>query len=250
LSRKTFKIERLLMDQNGPAGQPPAAARRGARSGECAGHHELMKAIGEIRNLLEGNQLQSSVPTEMMEKFRADMEEAARLKAELENIQKAIDHTKHEIAALRLPGDNSTDITRMTSELGAIVEGTEEATENILSAVEQIDENATDLLAGLKGNQRDMCSDIQEQVVKIYEACNFQDLTGQRISKVVKAFGFIEQRVEQMMEIWGGIDSFKGFEPPASQPDGSADGSHLLNGPSLAHDTDTVSQDDIDAMFG
>ena len=94
---------------------------------------------------------------------------------------------------------------------------------------------------------KDQASDIQEQVVKIFEACNFQDLTGQRITKVVNAFCFIEQRVDHMMEIWGGIEGFKDIEK-FDLPE-RTDHEELLNGPALEEDENVASQDDIDALF-
>ena len=238
MSRKIFKIEQQL-----GSGHNDNMIAAGPEQ-----HNQLMNAIGEIRELLADNKVPTEIPSQIMDDFRADMAEAAKIKAELTIVQKAIDQTKYEIAALHLSGEETPDINRMSNELSAIVSGTEQATESILSAAEQIDENIGDLLATLKtDNQKDMAADIQEHVVKVFEACNFQDLTGQRISKVIKAFGFIEQRVDQMMEIWGGIDSFKGFEPEAIINDGS--GSHLLNGPSLVSDADVANQDDIDALF-
>jgi chemotaxis protein CheZ len=241
---KIFKIERQLAGESGNG-------ENGANGQiSTSQYDELMQAIGDIRDRLNGENAPSApaASEEIMDKFRADMAEASRIRAELDVVHQAINRTKQEIAALSLPGNENNDIGRMTHELGAIIEGTEQATETILSSVEQIDENAGDLLASCRGrNQKDMAADIQEQVVKIYEACNFQDLTGQRISKVIRAFGFIEQRVDQMMEIWGGIESFKEFEP-ASRQDERED-AHLLNGPALDKDTDTVSQDDIDALF-
>jgi len=238
MSRKIFKIEQQL-----GSGHNNNMIAAGPEQ-----HNQLMNAIGEIRELLADNKVPTEIPSQIMDDFRADMAEAAKIKAELTIVQKAIDQTKYEIAALHLSGEETPDINRMSNELSAIVSGTEQATESILSAAEQIDENIGDLLATLKtDNQKDMAADIQEHVVKVFEACNFQDLTGQRISKVIKAFGFIEQRVDQMMEIWGGIDSFKGFEPEAIINDGS--GSHLLNGPALVSDADVANQDDIDALF-
>jgi chemotaxis protein CheZ len=242
--RKIFKIERQLLN-DADMGEENHSSPISSRQLE-----ELMREIGDIKQMLAGNgEARPAGPSpEIMEKFRADMEEASRIRAELEIVQKAINRTKEEIAALSLPGGGNADINRMTHELGAIIEGTEQATETILSSVEQIDENAGDLLASCRGrNQKDLAADIQEQVVKVYEACNFQDLTGQRIFKVIRAFGFIEKRVEQMMEIWGGIDSFREYEQAV--PVNDNDASHLLNGPALKHDADTVSQDDIDALF-
>ena len=72
---------------------------------------------------------------------------------------------------------------------------------------------ASTLAARLKDEQsRALAQDIQERVVKIFEACNFQDLTGQRITKVVATLKFIETHIVRMMEIWGGLDAFKDIE--------------------------------------
>lgn len=238
MSQKLFKIEQKFASSSNDNVAEPSYPQ----------HNQLLEAINEVKALLSKNSVQTEIPTQIMDEFRSDMAEAAKIKAELTVIQSAIDSTKFEIAALHLPGEEAPDIARMSDELDAIVSGTEKATDNILTAVEQIDDDATDLLAALKvDNQRDMAADIQEQVVKIFEACNFQDLTGQRISKVIRAFGFIEQRVDHMMEIWGGIDSFKGFEPEEIADNGS--GHHLLNGPSLVSDIDVANQNDIDALF-
>jgi len=107
---------------------------------------------------------------------------------------------------------------------------------------------AGDLAASLSDDaQQGMASDIQDQVVKIFEACNFQDLTGQRISKVVTAFEFIELRVMRMMDIWGGIESFQEL---ALEDTAKRNGhEELLNGPALEDDEDVASQDDIDSLF-
>ena len=238
MSQKLFKIEQQLNLSTNDNFSGPSPQQ----------YNALMESIAEVKNLLSENAVPTEIPTQIMDDFRSDMAEAAKIKAELITIQKAIDSTKYEIAALHLSGEDSPDITRMSDELGAIVTGTENATEVILTAVEHIDDNANDLGAAVRTNaQRDMAADIQDQVVKVFEACNFQDLTGQRISKVIRAFTFIEKRVDQMMEIWGGIDSFKGFEPEEITDNGSDH--HLLNGPSLVSDADVANQDDIDALF-
>ncbi|MEH0071532.1 protein phosphatase CheZ [Pannonibacter sp. Pt2-lr] len=92
-----------------------------------------------------------------------------------------------------------------------------------------------------------MAQDIQEKVIQIFEACNFQDLTGQRITKVINTLRFIEERIIDMMNIWGGIESFNDLEVKMrAQAEGDA---ALLNGPSLKTDSNVASQDDIDALF-
>ncbi len=95
--------------------------------------------------------------------------------------------------------------------------------------------------------QRALSEEIQERVVSIFEACNFQDLTGQRISKVMGTMKFIEQHINEMMNIWGGVDAIKAHAPPIVDTREGDD--KLLNGPKLDGDVGHASQDDIDAMF-
>jgi chemotaxis protein CheZ len=83
-------------------------------------------------------------------------------------------------------------------------------------------------------------------VIAIFEACNFQDLTGQRISKVMTTMKFIEHHIITMMDIWGGVDAIKAHAPPIVDTREGDD--RLLNGPKL-DDEGHASQDDIDAMF-
>jgi chemotaxis protein CheZ len=140
-------------------------------------------------------------------------------------------------------------MVRVTGELDAVVQGTLDATDAILTAAETIDHSAQVLEASCRSKQdRQGAADIQEQVVKIFEACNFQDLTGQRITKVVGTLKFIEDRIVRMMEIWGGIETFQGVQKETqAAPEGDA---AFLNGPRLSSDIGHASQDDIDALFG
>src|SRR6266852_1284870 len=89
--------------------------------------------------------------------------------------------------------------------------------------------------------------EIQERVVSIFEACNFQDLTGQRISKVMTTMKFIENHIVVMMDIWGGVDAIKAHAPAIIDEREGDD--RLLNGPKLDGDAGHASQNDIDALF-
>ena len=139
-------------------------------------------------------------------------------------------------------------MARVTNELDAIVGGTESATETILGSAEEIDQMVQTLMARLKDEQNQaLASDIQDRVVKIFEACNFQDLTGQRITKVVGTLKFIETHIVRMMEIWGGLEAFKDIQAEKiAERKGDA---ALLNGPKLAGEVGHASQDDIDSLF-
>ena len=185
----------------------------------------------------------------LLQTYRAQIEQCEKLKVELDLIHDAITRTKQEIAVLHGKSFDGDEMAKMTGELGAVVGGTEQATQQILEAAEAIDQAATALARVTSPDQQRLLSEeIQERVVAIFEACNFQDLTGQRISKVMTTMKFIEHHIMVMMDIWGGVDAIRAHAPaPVDDRVGDA---RLLNGPKLPGDAGHASQDDIDAMFG
>ncbi|QFU17665.1 protein phosphatase CheZ [Microvirga thermotolerans] len=209
---------------------------------EVQRHAEIMEAIASLRRHVQPAQSAE----DMSEERRHDLLEVQRLKAELHAISDAIQRTKQEIATLHYTGAQGREIARVTDELGAVVLGTESATHSILTATEAIDEISGELASRLSGKDREMALQIGEKIVGIFEACNFQDITGQRIGKVVGAMRFVEERVERMIEIWGGLESFKDV-PKLQRADREGDKA-LLNGPALETEKST-SQADIDAFF-
>ena len=236
---KTFRIEAR---HNGvPA---PVQMNGSSHGGSFGGHHEILEAIADLKMIVSP---QDDTPAELVERYRSELDEARRIKSELDDIQFTIADTKKEIASLHCAGFGEENLDTVSNQLDAVVDHTEKATESILAAAEIIDGNASNLAAALKGPENEMASDIQDQVVQIFEACNFQDITGQRITKVVETLNFIERRVNHMMDIWGGIESFQGVEPV--RPDRNRAHEELLNGPGFDEDPDTASQDDIDALF-
>ena len=98
------------------------------------------------------------------------------------------------------------DIPFATDELDAIVEHTAVATNAILESCEMLDEVAT----AVSG---EAAARLQDAVTKIYEACSFQDITGQRITKVVTTLKAIEAKVAQIITTFGveiGVDRSQG----------------------------------------
>ena len=184
----------------------------------------------------------------MLDTYRAQIEQCEKLKVELDLIHDAIDRTKREIATLHGKSFDGGEMAKVNGELGAVVGGTEQATQQILEAAESIDQAASALAkVDSVDQQKRLADDIQERVISIFEACNFQDLTGQRISKVMTTMKFIEQHINAMMEIWGGVDAIKAHATPIIDTrEGDA---KLLNGPKLDGDVGHASQDDIDALF-
>jgi chemotaxis protein CheZ len=225
-------------------------------------HHEIMSELRAIRAQMsvtrpvsaatetigEAAAREVAEANAMLETYRAQIEQCEKLKVELDLIYDAITRTKREIAVLHGKSFNGEEMAKVNGELGAVVGGTEEATQQILEAAESIDNAATALSKVTSPDQQKLLSEeIQERVVSIFEACNFQDLTGQRIKKVMNTMKFIENHITVMMEIWGGVDAIKAHAPAiVDTREGDA---KLLNGPKLEGDVGHVSQDDIDALF-
>ena len=225
-------------------------------------HREIMTELRAIRSQMAAparnavtEQVSASADEQVAEAqallatYRAQIEQCEKLKIELDLIHDAITRTKQEIAVLHGKSFDGDQMAKVNGELGAVVGGTEEATQQILAAAEGIDNASTALGKVTSPDQhKQLLEDIQDNVVAIFEACNFQDLTGQRISKVMNTMKFIENHITTMMDIWGGVDAIKAHAPPhVDTREGDA---RLLNGPKLDGDVGHASQDDIDAMFG
>jgi chemotaxis protein CheZ len=237
VQRKIFRIEQSVPTDAGEAGsaQDAEAALR---------HHEFMAEIRALRSLIEPR---AAVDRGTMEKSRAQIAEAHAYKAELSLIYDAIRRTRSDVEALGPGAFNAPEVGRAGRELEAIVTGTEQATQQVLQAAEDIDQSANTLSAALKSeHEQGLAQDIRDRVVQIYEACNFQDLTGQRVGKVVEILALLEQHVGRMMEIWRGIEQFK----PVVFDDPTQGKNKFLNGPRLAGEAGHSSQDDIDSLFG
>jgi len=208
-------------------------------------HDEIMVELRALRSLVKPAE---QVSLQMIDSYKAQIAEAQKLKGELDLIHDAINKTKQEIATIHLSGFEGPEMARVTNELDAIVFGTESATEQILANAEEIDQMAHTLGPRLKSEQdQALVADMQERVIKIFESCNFQDLTGQRITKVVSTLTFIETHILRMMEIWGGLEAFKKIEAEQIGPRGADE--KLINGPKIEGDAGHASQDEIDALF-
>jgi chemotaxis protein CheZ len=263
IQRRRFRIEE---NQSGPmpifdeveTGAPVAGHE------VSSNHREVMSELRAIRAHIAAPSLapgsgadgagddvspeQLSDAKKLLDTYRAQIEQCEKLKVELDLIHDAINRTKQEIAVLHGKSFSGDEMSKVTGELGAVVGGTEEATQQILEAAEAIDHAATALTKMTSPDQQAQLSeDIQERVVAIFEACNFQDLTGQRISKVMTTMKFIEHHITVMMEIWGGVDAIKAHAPAII--DTRVGDARLLNGPKGMDDEGHVSQDDIDALF-
>lgn len=150
-----------------------------------------------------------------------------------------ITNARKEIAALQ-PGDlESARIPRAGLELDAIVQQTEEATNTIMEAAEEI--------MGLDPSDTDAyVATSQDAVMRIFEACSFQDITGQRISKVVETLSHIETRVLELRDLLGVTD--QDIEEAKEQAGPVTEDKALLSGPAL--EGEGIDQSEVDALMG
>jgi chemotaxis protein CheZ len=166
------------------------------------------------------------------------------LLAELEGLGRTIARAKAEIAALKVEDIRDAHIPSATDELDAIVDHTAHATNEILDCCETLEQ----LEAELSG---EAAVKLQGAVTRIYEACSFQDITGQRIGKVVTALKAIEVRISSI------VSTASGMPGPAAAPvaavaaaprnEKRTEGEKLANGPQLPGAG--VSQSEIDRLL-
>lgn len=174
--------------------------------------------------------------------------DADRIRLDIGEMKDAIQRTKLEIAQIKLDGDAGSRFDRASNELDAIVEQTEAATGDILSAAEKIQEIAWSMREA--GVEEEICEAVDSLTTTIYTACSFQDLTGQRTQKVVHVLRYLEHRIDSMISIWG-MDEDEVKNTSESSPDhgpvlDQRPDAHLLNGPALAgQGVDQMRVDDL-----
>ncbi len=237
MTQKRYRIEDAL----GLPGAPPSASSTPA-SGERL--EDIFNAIQDLRRV---TQMSAS---ETIESCRRELHEALAMRTELDIMKDAITRTKGELATLHRTENTGKGMRRAADELDAVVDSTERATTQLLGAIEEIESHAGMLNAAtLPPGMKPHVDVILERVITAYEACNFQDLTGQRITKIVGVMKFIEEHLDRLIATWSELDSFKELITVMPMPTALDDESSLLNGPKLDHDPGHVDQSDIDSLF-
>lgn len=159
----------------------------------------------------------------------------------------AIVTTKREIGEIQRSPSGSDGMHRAAGELDAVFTAAERATTTILGAVEEIELSASILRSPASETARqDAAAAIEERVLLVYEACNFQDIAGQRIRKVLATLRFVEERLDRVIAAWNEAAPSAG---KGGQAAGAGDPSTLLRGPGLPDDEGFVSQSEVDAFF-
>jgi chemotaxis protein CheZ len=212
--------------------------------------HGLSKSVGRV----DPNEILEVVQSVMASIEGDHASLSQRLHADIEALAEYIDTAKSEITEIRADKINAEFLPEASDQLSAIVGATEKATHEIFEAVELIEE----LTSTMAPEQAER---ITEAVTRVYEACGFQDVTGQRISKVVTALQNVETRVGALLLAFGheggagangaANGAANGIETPAEESAATEPGARsdedLMNGPQLPGAAN--SQDDIDALL-
>ncbi len=170
--------------------------------------------------------------------------EAVKLKTELAGLFRYLERVREEIAAISRPADEEMEFGSMGEQLDAIVQATEKATDTIMESTE----NSLRAVDTLRETLKDPAQTaLLDQIVKdgneILEACSFQDITGQRVSKVVKSVTYVEERVNALIDVWG-KDEVDSVEVEGEE---KTEDEKLLAGPQL--EGKGLDQAAIDALF-
>lgn len=156
---------------------------------------------------------------------------------ELRDLHDIIEAARKEIGFAAPADIKDTHIPTATDELDEVVNETAKATGEIMDCCDII-QNAT---AGTLTHAE--AEAINAAVMRIYEACSFQDITGQRVRKVIKTLKEIDAKVDALLKIIGIKASGKAEEKKVTVEDEKS----LLNGPQLPGGG--VSQADIDKIL-
>jgi chemotaxis regulatin CheY-phosphate phosphatase CheZ len=190
--------------------------------------HEAPASLTEVASVTE-------VLISVMERYFGALD--ASLYREFRVLSEYIESAKSEIGKLKPAELKTLKLPRAGKQLDAVVRATEEATQAIMDAAEEI-------MGADKSDPEAYAATVDLASMRIIEACSFQDITGQRITKVVETLTFIESRLDTIHETWGEMAAGGAEAPDDAAPD---DDSALLSGPQL--DGEGIDQDTVDALL-
>ncbi|MBI1308838.1 MAG: hypothetical protein GC129_03120 [Proteobacteria bacterium] len=180
----------------------------------------------------------------------------SQLYHELGELAKFISAAKKELQQVKESDIANQQLPTASNHLDAIVQMTEQATGKIMDECDKLSTFHNnirerlvnmdppldpDALAGVD----DGITEAMTSITHIYEACNFQDITVQRIQKVVKALQEVERQVLRMVVVFGLMEN-EGKLDDATKAELQEDAA-LLNGPQLSGQG--LEQDDIDDIL-
>jgi len=253
--KPTYTIERLRAERQAGEADPVERAVAEADPVSAATNEELMAAIrelhAEVRRRSGTEEAADSSVTNPLGPCLEDFGLEREIQIEIARMVRMIANAKMELPTIRHPmgGEDEDRLQEASSQLEVIIPATEKATHEILEATEQVEKILNEIgeLTRDDTEVQQLAEKAGMHLVSVLEACNFQDITGQRINKVIGTMRFLEERIAALIDIWG-AEAFTDL--PVTQPGSEAEAGEdesLLNGPQL--ESEGISQNEIDALF-
>jgi chemotaxis regulatin CheY-phosphate phosphatase CheZ len=167
------------------------------------------------------------------------------LKSEVIKLFQAVQEIKVELATIKHPNSDMNHFSSLADQLNEIADETEKASNAIMQSAESISDTSGTLQKATKlEGAQPMFDAMTSELNTIFEACGFHDITGQRISKIIKIVNLIEGTLNSLVTVVGedGISALPLTESPIAETDDVA-----MEGPALGGEG--VSQADIDKLF-
>lgn len=162
--------------------------------------------------------------------------------SDFHEIMDQISATRADILKLSVDKDGISSIPDAGDELKAVVKATEDATDRIMGAAETI-------MTADPSDSASYHKTVETNIVEIFEACSFQDLTGQRINRVMDTLEFVDCRIHKIAAFLGiedgdtlNSDAVKAIEEKLNRKRDL-----ILHGPQ--DEGEGVSQSEIDNLF-
>lgn len=206
---------------------------------------ELHESKGEVK-LEDVGAIFENMASTLHPEFPPD----AFLRNEIAKLALYISEAKKEIFAISPISNpeedkNATTINVAGMELSEVVKATEEATNSILDATDEIIKASAAMTDKASGEK------ISSLANNIYDACTFQDITGQRINKVARTLEHVELKVNRLVNLFSDssqhLQNLEQWDKDESSKKDHRPDAILMNGPALT--TSAPSQDDIDKLF-
>jgi len=161
---------------------------------------------------------------------------------DFQEIMDKISETRSDMHLLSTEDNGISPIPEAGHELKEVVKATEDATDRIMEAAETI-------MTADHSDHALYHKTVESNLMEIFEACSFQDITGQRINRVVDTLEFVDYRIHK-------IATFLGFENEDDSADKTANNIKakqarkedlILHGPQT--EGKGVCQSEIDDLF-
>jgi len=184
---------------------------------------EITSIVGEVMGTLNGD---------------FDLQEI-HFQDELRDLLVFIEQAKADLTDIQPKHLSENKIPEANNQLDMVVSTTEEAASKIMDSAEQI----SDLAMSMEGEVQEKLEAIS---MNIFEASSFQDITGQRVTKVVNTLKYLEEKLSVLADAIGDTDSHVHAAKAEDELSAESD-ERLLQGPQdLGTGND---QDAIDALF-